>query len=708
MTRTVIAMRGAEVALAAAAVVATVPAYRDFFGSGGYLVPLTAAACAGALGALRAATLRWGTSATIVTGIAGFLTVTGAVILRGRELTSIGTGIANGWMRMLTTGLPADPTAELLILPALLVYAAGFGAVTVALRTRAVLAPVPFPLLSLLAALLLTAGHTEGAFPVAVAVLAPLAVLVLIRAVRRGGVTGRAYLADRARFGLPMVALVAVAGIAAAHAVPIGEKGRFDPRALIRAELTIEDTVTPLASVRSQLEETPPRELFTVRVTGAVLDRVRTAALDDYDGTLWTSADRFLTAGRTLPADSGPAPSTEVRLAVGITGLAGPHLPAAGWPRQVTAGRVGFCARSGVLAAEKADRPGLSYDLVAGVRPRDDAMRSAGPDLAAGARYRALPAALPDALITAADQLTEDAPTSFAKLEALERGLRAMPYTATARPGHTLERLGSLFADGPDRTTGYAEQYAATFAVLARSLDFPARVVTGYRLRPESLTAGVHTVRTRDAWAWAEVKIAGYGWVAFDPADPHNRRQPPPVDHTSSPAGSGTAPSAPEDPGVQARPRQPLADELAAVERLPLVLVILAILTAGLQAVVLAEKWRRRRDRRRGTPAQRIAGAWMQSTGRLRAAGLPIHRSWTAYETAEAARARFGEAASPVATLARLFAEACYGTRPPGPEPADEAWRADRALRAALRRERGLARTAGAWLSPASLWHRSG
>lgn len=697
MTRTEIALRGAEVVLATAAVIATVPAYGDFF-AGGYRVPLAAAAGAGVLAAVPAAFRRWSTPVTVLVAIAGFLTVA-AVLRRGESLTSIGDDVASGGMRMLTTGLPAAGTTALLILPALLVYAAGFGAVTVTLRTRAVLAPTPFPLLPLAGALFLT----DGAFAVSVAVLVPLVILVLIRAVRRTGVTSGRYLADRARLGLPLMALIATVGVAAAHLAPIDDRDRFDPREWIRPEVTIEETVTPLAAVRSQQQEDPRRDLFTVAVSDPGIDRVRTAALDDYDGTVWTSDDRFLTAGPALPADPEPAPSAAVRLEVGIIGLDGPFLPAVGWPRRITAGRIGFCAGSGVLAAAKEDRPGLRYHLEAGVRPRDDAAGLADIDTASLTRSRK---PLPTALAKAAERLTYGAPNRYAQLEALERGLRAMPYTPEAPPGHSLERLARLFEYGPDRTMGHAEQYAAAFAVLARSLGFQVRVVTGYLLRHASRTDGVYTVRTGDAWAWAEVDIHGYGWTAFDPTDERNRRPPePPPAPAPSPTESGAVSSS----RVTAVTLPPSGGGApAAAHWFPRILAILVSLVIAFPAAVVTEKRRRRRARGRGTPAERIAGAWTQSTDRLRDAGLPIHRSWTAYETAEAARRCFGAAAAPVATLAALFSAACYGTRPPGPETADEAWRSDRALGAALRRDRGLTRTAGSWLSPASLWRGNG
>lgn len=64
---------------------------------------------------------------------------------------------------------------------------------------------------------------------------------------------------------------------------------------------------------------------------------------------------------------------------------------------------------------------------------------------------------------------------------------------------------------------GYCEHYASAFVVLMRALDIPARVVTGYQGGEINPVDGFLEIRQRDAHAWAEVWIAGDGWVRIDP-----------------------------------------------------------------------------------------------------------------------------------------------------------------------------------------------
>lgn len=68
-----------------------------------------------------------------------------------------------------------------------------------------------------------------------------------------------------------------------------------------------------------------------------------------------------------------------------------------------------------------------------------------------------------------------------------------------------------------DTRRGYCEHYASAFVFLMRALDLPARVVTGYQGGEFNPVDGFLEVRQRDAHAWAEVWLAGEGWVRVDP-----------------------------------------------------------------------------------------------------------------------------------------------------------------------------------------------
>jgi transglutaminase-like putative cysteine protease len=64
---------------------------------------------------------------------------------------------------------------------------------------------------------------------------------------------------------------------------------------------------------------------------------------------------------------------------------------------------------------------------------------------------------------------------------------------------------------------GFCEHYAGAFVFLMRAAGIPARVVTGYQGGELNPIDGYLTVRQSDAHAWAEVWLAGRGWVRVDP-----------------------------------------------------------------------------------------------------------------------------------------------------------------------------------------------
>jgi transglutaminase-like putative cysteine protease len=64
---------------------------------------------------------------------------------------------------------------------------------------------------------------------------------------------------------------------------------------------------------------------------------------------------------------------------------------------------------------------------------------------------------------------------------------------------------------------GFCEHYAAAFVVLMRAAGVPARVVGGYQGGEFNPLDRTIVVRQFDAHAWAEVWLAGRGWVRVDP-----------------------------------------------------------------------------------------------------------------------------------------------------------------------------------------------
>jgi transglutaminase-like putative cysteine protease len=144
-----------------------------------------------------------------------------------------------------------------------------------------------------------------------------------------------------------------------------------------------------------------------------------------------------------------------------------------------------------------------------------------GPRAAAGVlpEYVALPPGFNPRTLALARQLRSDpqlaAGGATALVNAALQRLRDGGYRYTLEPGTYGQDTADEFWF--DRKEGFCEHIASAFVVLMRAMDIPARVVTGYQGGERNQVDGFWTVRQSDAHAWAEVWLAGRGWVRVDP-----------------------------------------------------------------------------------------------------------------------------------------------------------------------------------------------
>ncbi len=93
--------------------------------------------------------------------------------------------------------------------------------------------------------------------------------------------------------------------------------------------------------------------------------------------------------------------------------------------------------------------------------------------------------------------------------------LRDGGYRYTLEPGLFGQHSADEFWF--DRKEGFCEHIASSFVILMRSMGIPARLITGYQGGESNPVDGFFVVRQSDAHAWAEVWLAGRGWVRVDP-----------------------------------------------------------------------------------------------------------------------------------------------------------------------------------------------
>ncbi|HEX5741464.1 MAG TPA: transglutaminaseTgpA domain-containing protein, partial [Pilimelia sp.] len=307
----------------------------------------------------------------------------------------------------------------------------------------------------------------------------------------------------RRRWPVAAAAGLAAGALAAGALAPVLTARPADPRAHLDPPVVDSLDENPLARL-SGWAMRPRQELFTVALSRPAGARMRLAVLVDYDGVGWRVDGRYRHAGRTLPLPTGSGGTPPVRQEVTVTGLAGRLLPALARPHHVTGARVAFDADSGTLLGAPL-RPGARYAVTSvPPPPPGDALADAeAPHGPAVRRLLDLGADPPPALAALAERLGGEAVGAYARAAAVEEYLRThYRLVADAPSGHAYPNL-EFFLFGPAHAGGQrgtSEQFAAAYAVLARLLGLPARVVVGFRL-----PAAGGPVRAGDAVAWPEV-----------------------------------------------------------------------------------------------------------------------------------------------------------------------------------------------------------
>lgn len=703
-------LRLTEGLLGLAAVDLAVGAFNGFYDGVTWLPWLAGSAVA--CGAVAALCLlngrrRWATAAVVAVLVLALAHTAGYVSLGWyglptvASLRALGTGLWTGLPKMLAVGLPADFTGDVVVLPVLLVGAAGATTVALLLRTRRV-TPVALPalLVFVLGTALTASGNGSGVILAGVLVLVLLA-LVLLRSNRVAvaedegistsdadavgvdmAVRRRRSTYGRVALGVPVVLLVGALALAGSWFLPLADaENRVDPRSLYRPPFELSAVLSPLVQVRPQLLG-PDRPLFTVKVHGDIdpgLGRVRVAALDVFTGALWTRARTFQVTGTALP-DPEPLPgASTVVLDVAVEQLDQPFLPVAGEPVRFRGSDFAFDRSTGTVVSTRRDVAGFRYVTTAEVRPLDrstaEVTESRTP---ADESYIELPGE-PPWVRTRLAEIIQGRTTVVGRLLAIETFLQNQQYSREAIPGHS---YGAVYQTllGPNQRPASVEQLASAFAVLARAAGYPARVAVGYRLSEADRDGDVYRVSTNDAHAWPEVHLRGYGWVPFEPSNTEGEvaapQRDPDVTLASTDVAQQNSPAGktPEGGNEHAGPSTAARAGFLAF----LITGGVALILVG---IVLVKWLRRQRRARRGPPARRIVGAWREVVDRLTEAGVRVPASHTG---SEVARDLGGGPGAPVsrhvAELAPLVAGAVFAFDEPDEATARRAWLLERKI----------------------------
>ncbi len=484
---------------------------------------------------------------------------------RLRDLAAQGREYANA------TAPPAGPNVGLLLL-----IVAGIGLTALVVDTLAAGLDLPgMTVLPLAALFVVPWAVNRGALPAWAFVLVALSWLALVAAMQR---ERTADWSPGARAGSPALGLtiaVTTTSIALLAGGLATLRGPADDVDLGAVPGTGSIQVDALVSLRRSLVSNDDRAVLTMASTAEQPDYLRTAVLESFDGVSWS---RILGSQRgTAPPASatgterpGAGASSdqlssrdqlaEYRLDVGPLG--GTTLPSpAGSVTSLNDWAVEWDQRTSLPIRVDGDTvEGARIGLLAQVPEQDtDALRAASmasidPELVLAENLSDPAPLVGDELPRLAQGITSGSASPFDAAVALQRWFTTeggFTYSTAVEGGSG----GQALAEFLDKRVGYCEQFAATMALMARSVGIPARVVVGFTQGRQEGEQWV--VRGTDAHAWPELWMGSAGWIRFEPT--------PGASTSTTPAYSrGGAPDQPASSAAPTEEQAPAQDPNAA------------------------------------------------------------------------------------------------------------------------------------------------
>jgi transglutaminase-like putative cysteine protease len=507
---------------------ASAAGFAGVFYRGSWAAPVLATAVIGHVTAALGRRLRWPAAATLVVSLAAVTLVGMYLVVPGplwyglplaREWSHVGRIAGAAVAGTQTLAPPVAPVPGFVLLAAWTVGAAAAVGDLLAFSLMSPLAALaPAVTVFTTAAILGTGGDRTGRV---VLELAAAAAFVAVHQATAGR-AGSTRCGRRRPWSLTVgAAMGVVALIAALITMPLAAgregTGTLGWRA-VSGRSGGRVIPSPLDDLRTRLLQETHTPVMTVRTN--VPSYWRLTSLDTFNGFYWQATHSYQAFHTNLPGV--PRAASGSRLVVAhfhIQKLDSVWLPSAYDPVKVIGGsKITWDPVSGSLISSRPTANGENYAVVAEEQLAElqPSRLAASPAVPAGVarRYTQLPW-LPPAIIHLARSITAHAKTEYAKAYALEQYFHGPDWTYSTDPpsADSVDALSDFLFN---LHSGYCQQYAGAYAVLARSIGVPTRIAVGFQ---EGRKIGTHLyqVTDADAHAWPEVYFADVGWVPFEP-----------------------------------------------------------------------------------------------------------------------------------------------------------------------------------------------
>ncbi len=230
----------------------------------------------------------------------------------------------------------------------------------------------------------------------------------------------------------------------------------------------------------------------------------------------------------TPPGLAADVPTAEVATTVSIASLRSDWLPLPYPTKQVgdLDGSWLLTPSSFTVTDLQGDTRGLNYRVTGlTVSPTAEQLAGAGAFVPDTVRdYLALPDDLPPVIAATAAEVTSGATTNYGQAVALQEFFRSGQFryslSAPVSGGYDGDNA-QMIAAFLEAKEGYCVHFAASMAVMARTLGIPSRIAVGYA--PGQTADGtsegrpIFEVYTDQLHAWPELYFDGIGWLPFEP-----------------------------------------------------------------------------------------------------------------------------------------------------------------------------------------------
>jgi len=485
------------------------------------------------------------------------------------------------------------------------------------------------------------------------------------------------------------VALTGVAAMAIGPRLPgAGEEPLVDAR---NGGGSVTEVINPLVDIGAQLRNRGNLELFTVSSNDGG-HYWRLISLPLFNGRKWIPADETIVEMGDRRGEVA-LDGSENLATVNIVNLGSNLIPASYHPISVSPDEVYYAPDSQTLVLP--DNNTLQAGDAVSVKsiiihPTPGQLAAATASHPPDSGFLDVPDGLPSSALEAATQVTAGAASPYDKALALQNWFRTQfVYDPNVQLSNSYDAIAEFLRE----KRGFCQQFAGTFAIMARQLGIPARVAVGFT--PGDLGSdGKYHVYGRHAHAWPEVWFDGIGWVAFEPTPGRGnadtatytgaaaQQQAPDGNPTGNTVVTPTAVPNPNGPTTTFAPvpREGAGgDGGSPSSTTPVPLgagsggssgsstvpwVIAGLLLAAIAWVVAAPRVIRAMTQRGAhSDSDRVINAWRRTVGTLSLAGAPAVGGLTPLEYADAAERVTGVDHRALRELAVYVTRAVYSPR---------------------------------------------